>query len=480
MTTQRPPFALLLALLGVSVSMVAVAPALGQSWSGALALGVEVENEAGQPMPGARVEVQYAETDAYDGPDAVTTDDAGRATFYGLAEGLWRIRVERESYSGYMSVIRLDRSKKKVQITAGPLRDASAPPLTVSFRKSVGERLAPDAPETREDDGRRDRRSRRDRAADRRSERDRKRAEKEEQRRADARARGERVEPRVDPEPELRPDPTPPAVTRPATPQPPPEPKPMPEPAPPADPKPEVMPETMPQPEPVRPPVPPTDPEPDATPEPVPQPARPVTPPVAHPVTETLPEPTAPSLPPSPVRSGSTGSCADCKPGESAVSARVESAPLAAGSTAGCPAGLGAEVRRAVRALAAAPSSRADSYAGPLTAGGALLPWAEGDAQAEAAAILAPYLGPASTCRVALVVLPPSSRFAGYRYTAADAQADGDCLAGEDCPIGDSRWDDHPRIEKTDAGTFIYSVFENRSRRWDRRGEMSVYFRNRR
>jgi hypothetical protein len=432
------------------LALTAATPLAAQSWTGELALGIEVENEAGQPVPGARVLVGYAETDAFDGPEAVVTGDDGRTVIYGLAEGLWRVQVERESYSRYLAVVRLERRGKKVEITAGPLRDASAPPLTVSYQKSAGQRLSPDAPQTTERGAERDDRAdRRDRADDRRSARERRRAEREEQERADARARGERAAPRPEASPgrAVPPEPEPeetPAVQPPAR---------------------EVPPDVK------RRPAPPPEMEPVRPPQP--EPATPEA------VTEQMPEPAPPAattLPPSPIRTGASGSCVDCKPGESAVSARVASGSRAPGSAAGCPPTLEAQVREAIAVLAAAPGPQAGTYAGPLTDDGRLLPWATPAAQARAETLLAPALDPSSACRVALVVLPPSARFAGYRYQAADAQAGGDCLAGRDCPIGDALWGGHPQVEKTDAGTFLYSVFENRSERWDRRAEMTVYF----
>lgn len=470
----------LILLLGLGLGPAALA---AQSWQGSLALGLEVQNDRKQVVPGARVMAEFAEVEPYDGPEAVTTDESGRAVLYGLAEGLWRIQVEREGYSRYLAVVRLDAKKKKVVITAGPLRDATAPPLTIDFSKTESTRVAP-RPEPRRD---------RDRRADRRRpSRDEPRAERgDPEPDAEPRPRAEperRVEPRPEPPPTPEPPPEPeseptPATEEPVAPEPaapePPEPS---EPSEPSEPPPtpsrdepvelapepevESMPEADPEPTP-EPDAEPAAPAPAPEPEPVPEPA-----PEPEPVPEPAPEPT---LPPSPMRSTSNGTCGDCKPGEAAVSARFRAASRTGGSS-GCPADVDDRIREAIEALAASPTSGAAEYVGPLVDGGRVLPWADPAAVAAAQRLLDPWLTPEATCQVSLVVLSPNVKFTGYRYQAADPQAGGDCLAGQDCPIGDARWPDHPRIEKTDAGTFVFSTFENRSTGWERRGELTVYF----
>lgn len=455
----------LILLLGLGLGPAAVA---AQSWQGSLALGLEVQNDRKQPVPGARVMAEFAEVEPYDGPEAVTTDESGRAVLYGLAEGLWRVQVEREGYSRYLAVVRLDAKKKKVVITAGPLRDATAPPLTIDFSKSEATRVAPRA----------EPRPERDRRADRR------RPSREEPR-AERGDREPDAEPRPRAEPERRVEPRP---EPPPTPQPPPEPEAEPTPAPeepaasePAAPEPSEPPpppsrdepvELAPEPEVESMPEADLEPEPTPEPESEPEPAATAPTPEPEPAPEPAPEPT---LPPSPMRSTSNGTCGDCKPGEAAVSARFRAASRTGGSS-GCPANVDDRVREAIEILAASPTADATEYVGPLVDGGRVLPWAGPDAVAEAQRLLDPWLTPDATCQVSLVVLSPNVKFTGYRYQAADPQAGGDCLAGQDCPIGDARWPEHPRIEKTDAGTFVFSTFENLSAGWERRGELTIYF----
>lgn len=409
--------AVIMVLLGLTALLIPAAPAAAQGWQGALALGIEVTNEEGRPVPGARVITEFAEVEPFEGPAAVVTDDSGQAVLYGLAEGLWRVQVEREGYSRYLAVVRLDEGRKKVIITAGPLREADAAPLTVEYSKSEGRRVAPEPPP---------------REQERRAERRRDDRGREKRREAQP---TEPAEPRATPERRVEPEPTPAPTPAPAE-------RPV-EPAEPAEPK----------------PVPERPAEPEAAP--------------ATPVPVPAPEPTpAPTLPPSPIRSAASGSCPDCRPGEAAVSARV----LAAPGGAGCTAEIRERVWRSLEPLAAAPAAEAAGYAGPLVDGGRLLPWSAAEVVARAERTLGSLLDDGASCRLAVVVLPPGARFAGYRYQAADAQAGGDCLVGQDCPVGDSRWDDHPQVERTDAGTFIFALFENRSPRWERRGEMTVYF----
>lgn len=448
-------------LLGLGVGTASLA---AQSWQGALALGLEVENDQEQPVPGARVTAEFAEVEPYDGPETVTTDEGGQVVLYGLAEGLWRVQVEREGYSRYLAVVRLDANKKKVVVTAGPLRDATAPPLTVDYSKTEATRVTPRPQQRRE--------------RDQRPERRREAGEEPPQEPT------EEPRPRAEPERRVEPEPEPPAPApqpepEPAEPPAPAEPEPVPAPsepaeAPPTEPEPEPAPERAPGTF-EKAPAPPPEPEP-AMPAPEPAPEMKTPPPDATAEPQAAPpEPEVqPTLPPSPVRSTAHGTCSDCKPGEAAVSARFRAASRAPGQ--GCPPEVEERIREAVEILAAAPTPEAEDYVGPLVDDGRVLPWAEPTAVAEAQRLLQPWLTPDSACQVALVVLSPDVKFTGYRYQAADAQAGGDCLAGQDCPIGEALWRDHPGIERTDAGTFIYAVFENRSSGWERRGEMTVYF----
>lgn len=170
------------------------------------------------------------------------------------------------------------------------------------------------------------------------------------------------------------------------------------------------------------------------------------------------------------VRTYQAGTCSDCKPGEAATSAV---AAAGKGSGGGCPAGVLSAADGALEALAAAMTQ--SPYTGPLAIGGQVATLAPEAARAAAQAALAPQLGSDSPCQLLVVVLAPSVKFSGYRYEARQGSRGGDCLAGQDCPIGGARWPDHPAIRRTAKATFVYTVFENRSDA-ERVAEMTVYF----
>jgi hypothetical protein len=97
------------------------------------------------------------------------------------------------------------------------------------------------------------------------------------------------------------------------------------------------------------------------------------------------------------------------------------------------------------------------------------------EARSAAQVALAPYIRPGASCQLLAVALAPSVKFTGYRYEARQGNRGGDCLAGQDCPIGGARWPDHPTIQRTARATFVYAVFENLTDA-ERVAEMTVYF----
>lgn len=478
------------------------ASALAQPWRGPIALGLEVTDQEGDPVPGAEVRLEYAEVEPYSGPPPITTDAAGRAEVFGLAEGLWRAQVDKEDYSRYLVVLRLDAKKKRVLITAGPLRDAVAPPLEVEFSKTEARRAR--APRDRD-----------------RGDRDRDRDRDEERRgRGDRGERGEsgRISEREPAAPEPPPQPTVRIEPEPAEPQ---EPRPEPEPREPrpepAQPVPAETPAGSPSEEPptaepptTRPPAAvaqPGEPQP-AEPQPVePQPGIPERQPIrdepppeatapeepeeaprrperalpemgqpALPAPEPAPpgpvEPGGPPRPASQVMSYQDGTCSDCKPGEAATAAVAAAAGRRGGSGA-CPAGFTSAVEEALELLAE-NATALDTYIGPLVVDGQVVAVAEEGARRRAQELLGPYLSGESSCQVLLVVLGPSVKFTGYRYEARQGSRGGDCLAGQDCPIGGAVWPEHPRIERKGGSTIVWSVFENRAEA-PRQAELTVY-----
>lgn len=228
-------------------------------------------------------------------------------------------------------------------------------------------------------------------------------------------------------------------------------------------------------------------------PQPVPSPAAPATPPpvAAPPVERPAPptptpqappppaatpaSPTAPSLPRSNVQTAGTGGCPECRTGERAVAVEQVAAPAGAGS-AGCPPDLAAKVRDAVRGLT--PTPAAASYAGGLTdvGGDGMAALFGPSGSAALADALGRWVGTGSACQVLAVVLPPGGRFVGYRYEAWDGNGGGDCLAGQDCPVGNARFADHATVEKAGGASVVWAVFENRASDRQRHARLTAYF----
>ena len=460
---------LLAAVLGAAISPVAAA----QDWAGGAVLGLEVEGGKKSPVAGAQVSLEFVDGEA-GGPPAVTTDSQGRAVVVSLAEGRWRMRIEADGYSSYLAILRL-KVGKKVEIIAGPIRDGTKPPLTVDFQKITASDL---------------------RTAQ--AEEDRRRSERE----AEARIARQQQQRREPPPPPPAPEPEPVAPPPPPVPEPkpvtPPQPKPAPpvtppasEPPPPPPAEPVPPPPPVPEPQPVTPPPPPPEPQPVTPPPPQPEP-QPVTPP---PPPAALPEPPATSTQPqqpaattpapqrlglrSELRTFTEPSCPGCKPGEWALVLEQRAAPRSRG--ADCP---GPAAAAALRSLVDAPGGDLAGYVGPLleTSSGNLIAGLPSDARALVTRDLLPYTSPGASCQALVVLLPEGTRFTGYRYEARGAGDGGDCLADQDCPIGEARWRGHPEVVKATSeegygGSAVLAVFDNRSRTLERTALLIVYFR---
>jgi hypothetical protein len=139
-------------------------------------------------------------------------------------------------------------------------------------------------------------------------------------------------------------------------------------------------------------------------------------------------------------RSYQDGTCADCRPKEAAVSVEVVAAPAAPGSPS-CAAPL-------QQALAQARTEAAAGLGGGLP----------------------------GSCRLLEVHLPPDAHYTGYRYEAQDETGGADCLAGKECPIGQSLWPADPALRRGADGTTLTAAFENRSPARERRAVLTVYY----
>jgi hypothetical protein len=83
------------------------------------------------------------------------------------------------------------------------------------------------------------------------------------------------------------------------------------------------------------------------------------------------------------------------------------------------------------------------------------------------------------SCAVVVAVLPQEARYLGYRFDASDETGAGDCLAGDDCPIGQARWLEHPGLLRTGSLQIVYGAFENRHPQRQRTARLTVYYRAR-
>jgi hypothetical protein len=88
------------------------------------------------------------------------------------------------------------------------------------------------------------------------------------------------------------------------------------------------------------------------------------------------------------------------------------------------------------------------------------------------------WASPEAACRAVAVRLPPGARYVGYRYEAEDNRARGDCQGAEQCPVGQARFLDHPRLDRgatRDQVTWVTGTFEN-SANATRRIRLTAYF----
>ncbi|MCB1056007.1 MAG: hypothetical protein KDD11_10930 [Acidobacteria bacterium] len=464
-------------VLALSLGLLALGfarPVMAQEWAGQTALTLELQDDRGKPVEGARIELRFVDVEPMTGPPPVYSNAKGEAQLIRLAEGRWRMDVRRDGFSPMLVVLRLQAGKKP-EITAGPIRDAVAPPMKVKFLKS------PKAGET-----------------------------------PTAIQPGTVVQRAPLPEPEPAPQPVPeqlrsapPADDAPAQ-------IPPAQAAPPPDTPAPAVPETPTAPRPAAPAPPPMAPPaatpPVTTPEPppappvtTPQPAQPKPepqPPTSEPAVveppslaeempstepQTMPEAPEPAtaapetMPPAPatpaivqspppaarnqrgeLRAFTDPSCPGCKNGEWAFTLERQAA-VATGRDR-CPADASA---------VAAALERMAADAGPAPSGA---PVALFSHAAALPAELDSVTAAGSSCQVLAVLLPKDLRYTGYRYEVRDRNDGGGCQAGDECTLGQCRWSGHPALKKTTAGTLVYGVFDNDSTTEPRTALFIVYF----
>lgn len=391
------------------------APLAAQPWVGTAAVGVQVSDRQGRPVPGAEVELVYGGSEERGGPGVVRTDAEGRAAVRGLAEGLWHLQVSHPDYMAYLANLNVRSGKRPREESASLVKVGdSLESVRVKYFEVEGlpRRPAP-APEPPPPPPPPPRRP--------------------------APAPVPPPSPPPAPVPAPMPPPAPAPMPEPA-PMPTPAPMPMPPPPPPVQPEPAPAPEVMPEPPPV-PSMPTPEPEP-APPPRVPTPAPAPEPPSPPPAMAPPPAP-APALlpapPPGSLRSFRDGTCPECRPGEWVATVEV----TVGGAGAACPDDLADRVARTA-SLAAGGGEAAATQAGAV---GAAEP-------------LAPFQDEGSRCRVTAVHLPEGARFVAFQFEAGGGAWER-CLAGEPCPAGGGRWVVNPILKTDAAGTLVASAYEN-------------------
>jgi hypothetical protein len=466
------------------------AAAAAQPWSGPAALEVRVEDHQGKPAAGAQVGLVYLGVEPPDGPPAVAADARGRAVVGGLAEGLWRLEVARGGFMTYRAEIEVREGKPRI-VAAGQ-HNVPGAVHTLSVRVARGKAGAPRPPEiARAEPPRREtpRAPVQPPAPEAATPRP---VEpppavpatppaQEPPSAAPPAAPAPQPTPApptpapqpAPPEPPVSATPRAPAPPPPAPrpdvlahPAPPPEPEPV---APPAEAPPPAAPTPRPEPAaPAAPPAEPPPPQPAPTPrpepsvpptQPPPQPAPPAPVPSPPPAAPAPPVPAPPAEAPSPApeppaaaapapvpapavrgRSYEDGTCADCRPGEAALSVSAVVQPAQPGVA------CSEVLKQAVGRLRAAATD-ADSGSG--------LP---------------------PSCPMLEVRLAPGVRYTGYRYEMGDGQTSADCLAGRECPVGAAVWPYDPVLRRSAGGeTVLTAAVENRSPQ-PRRAVFTVYY----
>lgn len=537
MTTPRLRAHLLLGFLSLVLGALLVAPpaARAQEWAGDTALTFELEDDRGQPVEGATVRLGFVEIEPMEGPPPTLTNSAGEAQVLRLAEGRWRLDVQKEGFSNLLVIVRLEAGKKPT-ITAGPIRDAVAPPMKIDFKKSPKRGQQPPAiapppmiatraplPEPK-------------RAPDALPDRARPPAppaEPEAPAALKAPAAEAQPEPSQTPIPETVPEPTLPRADQPERPEPAPA-SPSARPAeppaatsespaderptasapdeppvpvvadPPAAPSQTPVPETVPQPPsppssaPAEPALIPQPSPPPSAPEAPPAPAQPV--PSQTPIPESVPEPALP-------RADEPAAPEPAIDEPAAPEPAADRAPATVPTPAAPPAAAVPEVpsgRAELRSFteASCPGCKTGEWAltfersaAPASGRGCPsdlsgLERALRDAAEQAGAVaepaplafaggapseLAAFLDPSSSCQLLAVAVPSEIKYTGYRFAARDANDGGDCQAAEECGIGEARWSGHPNLVRTADATVVWALFDNRSRTLPRQPILIVY-----
>ena len=112
------------AFLGLLASL-----SVAQTWRGAEAVTVQVNDSKGRAVPGARVVFTFQGIPGDLGPDIVATDTKGRAVVAELKPGPWQVEVVHPDYLSFVAMVEVRRDKK--------------PLISASFLEAGGRSLNP-------------------------------------------------------------------------------------------------------------------------------------------------------------------------------------------------------------------------------------------------------------------------------------------------------------------------------------------------
>ena len=140
----RRAIVFLLACLTFVAALVPAAPTAAQDRRRAAAFGIEVR-QGRKPMPGVEVRIQSEGPVRGVAPAPQVTDAEGRAEFWWLVPGIWRVDLVVDGEVAYFLTVRLEGDRRAEEMGA-PARDADAPDLRWKFFRPQGPPPSPPAP----------------------------------------------------------------------------------------------------------------------------------------------------------------------------------------------------------------------------------------------------------------------------------------------------------------------------------------------
>ncbi len=133
----------LLALL-MLVPLLAAPASLAQDNRRAAAFGIEVR-QGRKAMPGVEVRLESEGPVRGTSPEPQVTDAEGRAEFWWLTPGIWRVDLLVDGEVAYFLTVRIDPGRRAEEM-GSPARDVDAPDLRWKFFRPEGEPPAPPPP----------------------------------------------------------------------------------------------------------------------------------------------------------------------------------------------------------------------------------------------------------------------------------------------------------------------------------------------